>query len=91
LRCICIIAYSATVLGFLYGLIPGLVVVLRGVLVHRVMTGIWVVVGFVMAAAMVGLVVGGLLDRLTEAALARKKLPPADADPERSDPIQSDV
>ncbi len=60
-----------TVLGLLYGLAPGLAVVARGVFAVQGRLGAYRLAGAVMVCSMAGLLLGGLLDRITGAVVAR--------------------
>jgi hypothetical protein len=73
-----------TVLGLLYGIAPGLAVLFQAMVVNRSI-GTWRLTGLVMAGSMAGLILGGVLDRITEAVLARVKRSRGepDAAPER--------
>jgi hypothetical protein len=57
-----------TVLGLLYGIVPGLAVLYQSIFVNRVV-GKWNLAGLVMASSMLGLLVGGVLDRCFDAAV----------------------
>jgi hypothetical protein len=59
-----------TLLGLLYGIAPGLAVVGQGVFVAHVL-GAYRLAGAVMVCSMAGLLLGGLLDRITGAIVAR--------------------
>jgi hypothetical protein len=61
-----------TSLGLLYGIAPGLVVLVQSILVNRVVR-VWGLAGLVFAGSMAGLILGGVLDRITEAIIARMK------------------
>ncbi len=60
-----------TTLGWLYGIAPGLVVFLQGLAVRGAMGK--ALVGLVLAGSMAGLLLGGLLDRVTEAIITRRE------------------
>lgn len=62
-----------TILGVLYGIVPGTVLLFATMLVHRVVYVSWKFVGLVMAASMIGLVIGGALDRIAETLFCRAK------------------
>ena len=62
----------ATLLGVLYGVVPGLAVLFLGGPLPGV-PGTRAMIGVVMACSMLGLVIGGLLDRLTDVIVARWK------------------
>jgi hypothetical protein len=70
-----------TLLGLLYGVIPGLAVLYQSIFVNRVI-GTWRLAGVVMACSMAGLVIGGLLDRITDAIVARVKRLQGNGQPE---------
>jgi len=55
-----------TILGVLYGIVPGTVLLFASVVVHQVADASKALVGLVMAASMIGLVIGGVLDRIAE-------------------------
>jgi hypothetical protein len=59
-----------TVLGPLYGIAPALAVLYQSIVVNRVV-GRWSLTGLVMAGPMAGLIFGGLLDRISDAIIAR--------------------
>jgi hypothetical protein len=58
-----------TVLGLLYGIVPGLAALYQSVFVGRIV-GIASLAGIVMACSMIGLVIGGILDRITDTIVA---------------------
>ncbi|MBL8792510.1 MAG: hypothetical protein JNM56_01255 [Planctomycetia bacterium] len=62
-----------TILGVLYGIVPGTVLLFATILVHQVVFVSWKFVGLVMAASMIGLVIGGALDRIAETLFCRAK------------------
>jgi hypothetical protein len=62
-----------TTIGLLYGIAPGVALLFLSLFVHRVVVAGWGFVSLLMAGSMMGLVIGGVLDRLTEAIIARKK------------------
>jgi hypothetical protein len=59
-----------TMLGLLYGIAPGLAVVGQGALTAQVL-GAYGLAGAVMVCSMAGLLLGGALDRITGAIVAR--------------------
>jgi hypothetical protein len=59
-----------TLLGLLYGVVPGAAFMVYSLAVRRVASTGWVFVGFIMAPSMGGLLIGGVLDRVTEAVVA---------------------
>jgi hypothetical protein len=61
-----------TLLGLLYGIVPGLALLIYSLVVLRVVSASWTFVAFIMAPSMGGFVIGGVLDRVTEAIIARK-------------------
>lgn len=61
-----------TVLGLLYGIAPGAAVLYQSIVVNREV-GTWRLAGLVMAGAMAGLLLGGVLDRCLEGILRRGK------------------
>jgi hypothetical protein len=61
-----------TLLGLLYGIAPGLAVLFQSILVNRVVR-VWGLAGLVFAGSMAGFIIGGVLDRITEAIVARMK------------------
>jgi hypothetical protein len=57
------------VLGLLYGIAPGLAVLFQSVVVNHVVA-VKSLGGMVMAGSMAGLIIGGVLDRITESIMA---------------------
>jgi hypothetical protein len=57
----------------LYGIVPGLAVLFESIVVHGVVSAGWGFLSVIMIPSMTGLVIGGLLDRITEAIIAWKK------------------
>jgi hypothetical protein len=55
-----------TVLGMLYGIVPGGALLLASMAAERVFDP-WSLAGAIMASSMAGLLVGGVLDRITDA------------------------
>jgi len=62
-----------TVLGVLYGIVPGVALMFESIIVHRVILASWSFVGLVMASSMMGLLIGGVLDRVAETIIARQR------------------
>jgi hypothetical protein len=65
-------AAVGTLLGLLYGIAPGVAVLYQSFFVIRVVSTS-PLVGLVMACSMAGLIVGAVLDRITDAIIARFK------------------
>jgi hypothetical protein len=61
-----------TMLGLLYGVVPGLVIVYKEFLVSHVIN-LWTLAWVGTVYCMLGLVLGGLLDRITDLIVARVK------------------
>jgi len=61
-----------TLLGLIYGIAPGLAVLFQSLIVNRVLR-VWGLAGLVFAGSMAGLIIGGVLDRFTEAIIVRMK------------------
>jgi hypothetical protein len=68
------------VLGLLYGVAPGLAVLVQSIVVTRVV-GTWSLATLVMAGSAAGLILGGVLDRITETIIARIKRSWAESGP----------
>jgi H+/Cl- antiporter ClcA len=59
----------ATVLGLLYGVVPGTAILVQSIAVNHAVA-VKSLGGMVMAGSMVGLIIGGVLDRLSESIMS---------------------